>query len=98
LAHYQLVSIHPFADGNGRSSRLLMNYIQAYHSEPLTVVFKQDKLDYYNALQSTRQTNNIEVFFEFMFDQAAKYFSVGLANLSKIVTRGTSDQGFNLLF
>ncbi|MDR2847524.1 MAG: Fic family protein, partial [Bacteroidales bacterium] len=30
-AHFRLVSIHPFADGNGRTSRLLMNYILQYH-------------------------------------------------------------------
>src|SRR5690606_5465658 len=30
-AHFDLVSIHPFYDGNGRTSRLLMNYIQAYY-------------------------------------------------------------------
>jgi len=30
--HYNLVNIHPFGDGNGRTSRIMMNYIQLYHN------------------------------------------------------------------
>jgi Fic family protein len=37
-AHFDLVSIHPFYDGNGRTSRLLLNYIQAYHRQNHTPV------------------------------------------------------------
>ena len=38
LAHLQLVSIHPFGDGNGRTSRLLMNYIQQFRGLPLCLI------------------------------------------------------------
>lgn len=40
-AHFYLVSIHPLYDGNGRISRLLMNYIQAIYQLPLGVVHKE---------------------------------------------------------
>jgi len=33
--HYNLVNIHPLGDGNGRTSWLMLNYIQMYHNEPL---------------------------------------------------------------
>jgi len=42
-AHFRLVSVHPFGDGNGRTSRLLMNYILALKNQPLVCVYKEDK-------------------------------------------------------
>ncbi|MCR5890950.1 Fic family protein [Hymenobacter sp. J193] len=71
-AHQQLVSIHPFNDGNGRTSRLLMNYVQRYYGQPLTVVFREDKADYFAALEISRQTENLTVFREFMLEQHGK--------------------------
>lgn len=72
-AHFDLVSIHPFYDGNGRTSRLLMNYLQAYYGLPLAIVFKEDKADYYVALQETRKKEDMQVFYAFMFDQYQKH-------------------------
>ena len=72
-AHFKLVSIHPFADGNGRTSRLLMNYILAYHKMPLAIVFKEDKLDYINVLEESRKQETTEPFKIFMYDQQKKY-------------------------
>jgi Fic family protein len=37
-AHYRFVKIHPFYDGNGRTARLLMNWILLRHGLPLTVI------------------------------------------------------------
>jgi Fic family protein len=72
-AHFGLVSIHPFADGNGRTSRLLMNYILAHHKKPLAIVFKEDKSDYINALEESRKQETTEPFKVFMYDQQKKY-------------------------
>jgi len=62
-AHYQLVTIHPFADGNGRVSRLIMNYVQHYKGLPLTIIYNEDKLDYFNALKKTRENEDINIFY-----------------------------------
>ena len=45
-AHFNLVGIHPYYDGNGRTSRLLMNYIQAYYGQPLAIVRSENKALY----------------------------------------------------
>lgn len=46
-AHYDLVSIHPFYDGNGRTSRLVMNYVQKRFKLPMGMVFAEDRADLY---------------------------------------------------
>lgn len=43
LAHYKLVYIHPFVDGNGRTSRLLMNLILMQAGYPPVIIPKQDR-------------------------------------------------------
>jgi Fic family protein len=73
LAHYQFVTIHPFADGNGRTSRLLMNYIQAFHSMPMSIVFEEDRKEYIESLINTRQEENIQIFLDFMKSQHLKF-------------------------
>ena len=50
LAHYKLVYIHPFVDGNGRTSRLLMNLILMQSGYPPVIIRKQDRLRYYQTL------------------------------------------------
>ncbi|MGB0880637.1 MAG: Fic family protein [Polaribacter sp.] len=95
--HFQLVSIHPFADGNGRISRLLMNYVQQYHHIPLSVIYKEDKQEYFNALVETRTTEDISIFRKFMFLQTEKYLLEKIEELSKKqVTK--KENGMSLLF
>lgn len=50
LAHYKLVDIHPFIDGNGRTARLLMNLILMNQGYPPTVILKNDRQKYYQTL------------------------------------------------
>ncbi|QTE21637.1 Fic family protein [Polaribacter cellanae] len=97
-AHFQLVSIHPFADGNGRISRLLMNYIQAYHKQPLTVVFKEDKTDYYQALVDTREKEDISIFRKFMYSQTEKFFLEKISELTKTQKQSSNQKGLSFLF
>lgn len=96
--HFQLVSIHPFADGNGRVSRLLMNYIQAFHKQPLTIVFKEDKLEYYNTLVETREKKDITIFRNFMFCQAEKFFLEKITELTKHQNQSPNNSGLSFLF
>lgn len=50
LAHYKLVYIHPFTDGNGRTSRLLMNSILMRAGFPPVIIRFQDRYKYYEYL------------------------------------------------
>lgn len=51
LAHYKLVHIHPFSDGNGRTSRLLMNMILMQAGYPPVIIHKRHRHKYYENLQ-----------------------------------------------
>lgn len=57
LAHFHLVHIHPFADGNGRTARLLMNLILLQDGYPPAVIHREDRLAYYTALDQAHEGN-----------------------------------------
>jgi hypothetical protein len=82
-AHFQFVSIHPFGDGNGRTARLLMNYIQEFCNQPLTVVFEDDRAEYFKKIEETRDKEDINIFRNFMFAQAKRFFEKEIAFLTK---------------
>lgn len=65
-AHYELVTIHPWADGNGRTSRLLMNLLQMEYDVLPTKVFKEDKAEYIQALIDTREAEDTNIFINCM--------------------------------
>ena len=67
-AHFRLVTIHPWADGNGRMSRLLMNYLQFENQLIPMKVMKEQKAEYIQALVDAREQNDISVFRRVMFD------------------------------
>lgn len=96
-AHFNLVSIHPFYDGNGRTSRLLMNYIQAYYNLPLAIVYSENKADYIQALIDTREKEDIAIFRNFML---AEYTALLELEISKFkqMKGPKSGKGFTLLF
>lgn len=54
LAHYYFVSIHPFGDGNGRISRLIMNYILFVHGCPFMQIKNNDRRTYFKALEKSQ--------------------------------------------
>ena len=65
-AHYNLVTIHPWADGNGRMARLLMNLLQFEFGLIPTKILKEDKEEYIKALVATRENEDLNIFRKFM--------------------------------
>ena len=62
IAHFRLVSIHPWADGNGRMSRLVMNMLQWEFSLIPMKVLKEQKAEYIQALNDTRDKEDETIF------------------------------------
>lgn len=71
-AHFQLVTIHPWADGNGRMSRLLMNQLQFEFNIIPSNINKESKAEYIETLIATRESGDMELFYNFMFDEHIK--------------------------
>ena len=75
-AHLNLVTIHPWVDGNGRTARLLMNYIQfCYHLFP-TKIFKEDREEYILSLRQCQDEETNQPFLSFMAGQLKKSLSL----------------------
>ena len=75
-AHLNLVTIHPWVDGNGRTARLLMNYIQFCYNLFPTKIFKEDREEYISALRLSQEDEVNQPFLDFMAGQLKKSLSL----------------------
>ena len=87
-AHFELVTIHPWADGNGRTCRLLMNLLQWEFDVLPTKVLKEDKAEYIQALIDTRESEDLNVFLDCM----ARHHCQHLQNDIDQFVRSTSEK------
>ena len=87
-AHFELVTIHPWADGNGRTCRLLMNLLQWEYDVLPTKVLKEDKAEYIQALIDTRESEDLNVFLNCM----ARHHCQHLQNDIDQFVRSTSEE------
>ena len=68
-AHFRLVTIHPWVDGNGRTTRLLMNIIQRQLGLIPSIVTKDAKGEYIQALINSREQENNTIIQDIMLAQ-----------------------------
>lgn len=73
--HAKMENIHPFADGNGRTGRLLMNYVLVLNNHPPIIIFEEDRQAYYNALERFDQDLDLAPLSEFLKEQTVKTWS-----------------------
>jgi len=65
IAHYNLVRIHPFDDGNGRGARILMNLILLRAGYPPAIIRSADRAGYLEALRQA-DGGDVEPFIRFV--------------------------------
>jgi len=63
--HYRFIRIHPFDDGNGRTARILMNFILMQLGFPPVIIKTEDKANYFAALQLA-DAGSIEAFITYI--------------------------------
>jgi Fic family protein len=68
LVHLKIARIHPFIDGNGRISRLLMNFILIKNSYPLLNIFDSEKMLYYLKLKEVDFKKKEKPFVKYLYD------------------------------
>lgn len=91
-AHFELVSIHPWADGNGRTCRLLMNLLQIEYGVLPTKVLREDKAEYIQALIDTRENEDIQIFLDCMTQLHCKHLKWDIDQFIKSMTEEMVDK------
>ena len=92
-AHLNLVTIHPWVDGNGRTARLLMNYIQFCYNLFPTKIFKEDREEYISALRQSQEEETNQPFLGFMAGQLKKSLSLEIERF-----KTSQKKGFSFMF
>jgi len=72
LAHLKLVTIHPFGDGNGRISRLVMNCILHKEGYPMINIPYENRTSYYNALERAQTKKQDNIFIQWFIKKYLK--------------------------
>jgi Fic family protein len=74
LVHLKFVTIHPFTDGNGRVSRLLMNFILQQHGFPMLNIQYTNRTSYYNALERSQTKEQSRIFVQYLIKRYLKEY------------------------
>jgi Fic family protein len=74
LTHLKFVTIHPFADGNGRLSRLLMNYVLHKNGYPMLIIPYSQRKSYYTALERSQLKKDENIFILWFFKRYLKEY------------------------
>lgn len=84
-AHYRLVSIHPFVDGNGRTARLLLNAILMFNGYAPIIIRKIDRRRYLSSLETYQTKEDKNPYYNFMLSALNKSLKmmIDLLDVSK---------------
>ena len=91
--HTDFVGIHPFVDGNGRTARLLMNLTLLKAKFPAVIIKNEDKLGYYEALDTAHTKNNYQPFIKLVSEYLKDNLKLTIAKTkAKQVVNGFNHQ------
>lgn len=71
IVHTKFTRIHPFSDGNGRTARVLSNFILHKHGYPMFIVEKRNRRKYYKVLEKS-DNGDERPFVKFVFDNIVR--------------------------
>ncbi len=70
--HAKFENIHPFADGNGRTGRILLNYYLILNDHPPIIIHEEDRREYYHALECWDDDQVLDSLIGFLKEQTVK--------------------------
>lgn len=76
--HYKFIRIHPFDDGNGRTARILMNFILMQYDFPPVIIKTQDKENYFAVLRMA-DAGNLEEFVNYIAENLNRSLEIMIA-------------------
>jgi Fic family protein len=81
-AHYKLVSIHPFVDGNGRTARLLMNLLLLQQGYPPALIRKEDRQRYISSLEQAQLGGTMNAYYQVICEAVDRSLDIYLEALA----------------
>ena len=91
LLHIDFVKIHPFTDGNGRTSRLLQNFELMKEGFPPIIIKKEKRLEYYDALDKTHKKGGYEDFIKLSAECLEKSLDLYLQTVQPVYSKNSKN-------
>lgn len=90
FVHAEFVRIHPFQDGNGRTARLLLNFMLMKAGFQPVIIEAKDRPIYYESLNEYAVADNLESFYSFVLDKEKLILEDLKSEIDKVRNRGKS--------
>jgi len=95
-AHFKLVSIHPFVDGNGRTARLLMNLLLMQAGYPPAIIRPEDRSAYISALETAQTDGSMDGYYECVFAAVSRSLDIYLEAGGEAVSQSAESESKSL--
>lgn len=90
FVHAEFVRIHPFQDGNGRTARLLLNFMLMKAGYQPVIIEAKDRPVYYESLNDYAAAGNLESFYNLILDKEKLILEDLKSEIDKVKNRGKS--------